>query len=43
MSEYEQLLAEDEEFEIAIGARPTTDDEQIDQRAEESVQERQEH
>jgi hypothetical protein len=41
--EYEQLLAEDEEFEIAIGARPTTDDEQVDHRAEESVQERQEH
>jgi hypothetical protein len=38
-SEDEQLLAEDEEFEIAIGARPTTDDEQVDQQAEECVQE----
>jgi len=42
-SEDEQLLAEDEEFEIAVGTRPTTNDEHIDQQAEEGVQERQEH
>jgi hypothetical protein len=30
-SEDEQLLAEAEEFEIAIDTRPTTDDEHIDQ------------
>jgi hypothetical protein len=42
-SEDKQLLAEDEEFEIAIGTRSTTDDEEIDQQAEEGVQEGQQH
>jgi len=42
-AEDEQLLAEDEEFEIAIGTRSTTDDEEIDQQAEEGVQEGQQH
>ena len=33
-SQDEQLLAEDEKFEIAIGSRATPDDEQVNQQAE---------
>ncbi len=37
-SEDEQLLAEDEEFEIAIGSRAATEDEEIDQQAKEGIE-----
>ncbi len=36
-SQDEQLLAEDEEFEIAIGSRATADDEQVNQQTEEGI------
>jgi hypothetical protein len=39
----EQLLAEDEELEVTIGTRSTPDQEEVDQQAEESVQQGQEH
>ena len=42
-SKDEQLFAEDEEFEIAIGARSTADDYEIDQQAEQGIEESQEH
>jgi len=42
-SQDEQLLAEDEEFEIAIGGRATPDDEQLNQQAEQSIEESQQH
>jgi transposase len=42
-SEDEQLSAEDEELEIPIGFRAASDDEDVDQQAEEGVEESQEH
>ena len=42
-SEDEQLLAEDEEFEIAIGGCAATKDEEVDQQAEEGIEECQQH
>ena len=42
-SQDEQLLAEDEEFEIAIGSRATPDDEQVNQQAEDSIEQGQQH
>jgi len=42
-SQDEQLLAEDEEFEIAIGSRATSDDEQVNQQAEEGIEQSQQH
>jgi len=42
-SEDKQLLAEDEEFEIAIGGWAATEDEEVDQQAEESIEEGQQH
>jgi len=42
-SEDEQLLAEDEEFEIAIGSRAAAEDEEVDQQAEEGVEKGQQH
>jgi len=36
-------LAEDEELEIPIGSRATPDDEQVNQQAEESIEESQQH
>ena len=38
-SEDEQLLAEDEKFEIAIGRGAAAKDEEIDQQAEEGIEE----
>ena len=42
-SEDEQLLPEDEEFEIAIGSRAAAKDEEVDQEAKEGVEEGQQH
>src|SRR5215813_11207748 len=42
-SQDEQLLAEDEKFEIAIGSRATPDDEQVNQQAEEGIEQSQQH
>ena len=42
-SEDEQLLAEDEEFEIAIGGWAATEDEEVNQQAKESIEEGQQH
>ncbi len=42
-SEDEQLLAEDEEFEVAIGSWAVTKDEEVDQQAEEGIEEGQRH
>ena len=42
-SEDEQLLAEDEEFEIAIGGWAATEDEEVDQQAKEGIEEGQQH
>ena len=42
-SEDEQLLAKDEDFEIAISAWAATEDEEVDQQAEESIEEGQQH
>jgi len=42
-SEDKQLLAEDEEFEIAIGGWAATEDEEVDQQAKESIEEGQQH
>ena len=42
-SEDEQLLADDEEFEIAIGSRAAAQDEEVDQQAKEGIEERQQH
>jgi len=39
----EQLLAEDEEFEIAIGSLATRDDEQVNQQAEEGIEQGEHH
>jgi len=38
-----QLLAEDEKFEIAIGGWAATEDQEVDQQAEESIEEGQQH
>jgi hypothetical protein len=42
-SKDEQLLAEDEELEIAIGSGSAAEDEEFDQQAEESIEEGQQH
>ena len=42
-SQDEQLLAEDEEFEIAIGSLATPDDDQVNQKAEEGKEQGQQH
>jgi hypothetical protein len=42
-SQDEQLLAEDEEFEIAISSWATPDDEQVNQQAEEGIEQSQQH
>ena len=42
-SEDEQLLTEDEEFEIAIGSRAAAKDEEVDQQAQEGIEEGQQH
>jgi len=42
-SQDEQLLAEDEKLEIAIGSRATSDDEQVNQQAEEGIEQSQQH
>ncbi|HEX2711228.1 MAG TPA: hypothetical protein VHM88_03260 [Candidatus Acidoferrales bacterium] len=42
-SQDEQLLAKDEEFEIAIGRWATSDDEQVNQQAEERTEQSQQH
>jgi hypothetical protein len=42
-SEDQQLLAEDEEFEIAIGGRAAAKDEEFDQQAQEGIAEGQQH
>ena len=42
-SEDEQLLAKDEEFEIAIRGWAATEDEEVDQQAKEGIEEGQQH
>src|SRR5215472_7870467 len=42
-SEDEQLLAEDEEFEVAIGGCAAAEYEEVDQQAKESIEEGQQH
>jgi len=42
-SEDKQLLAEDEEFEIAIGGWAATEDEEVDQQTKEGIDEGQQH
>ena len=42
-SEDEQLMAEDEKFEIAICSRAATEDEELDQQAKEGIEEGQQH
>jgi hypothetical protein len=41
--EDEQLLAEDEDFEIAIGSRAAAEDKELDQQAKEGLEEGQQH
>ena len=36
-------MAEDEEFEIAIGSRAAAEDEEVDQQAKEGIEESQQH
>ncbi len=42
-AEYEQLLAEDEEFEVAIGGGAAAKDDEVDQKAKEGIEEGQQH